>query len=71
MLSTALTIAIPTFAVMLGVTFNRQDANALRGEMANLRADMSRDMTALRDSIHRDMVPLHERMAVVETKQGN
>ena len=66
---------------MLGVIFNRQDANALRSEMAILRVDMSRDMTSLgsemtkemtslRDSIHRNMVPLHERMAVVETKQG-
>ena len=59
MLSTALTIAIPTFAVMLVIIFNRRDSNALRAEMVTLR-----------DSIHRDMISLHERMAIVETKRG-
>ena len=58
MVATALTIAIPTFAVMLGIIFNRQDSTALRSEMVSLR-----------DSIHRDMISLHERVAIVETKQ--
>lgn len=80
MLSTALTIAVPTFAVLLGVLFNRQEMMALRSEMGQLRkditsdmgqlrVDINRDMTLLRDSIHRDMIGLHERVAVVESKQ--
>ena len=58
MIATDLTVAIPTFAVMLGIIFNRQDSTALRAEMV-----------ALRDSIHRDMIMLHERVAILETKQ--
>ena len=58
MLSTALTIAIPTFAVMLGVLFNRQELMALRGEMGQLRNDLTRDMTQLRGDMTRDMTQL-------------
>jgi hypothetical protein len=32
---------------------------------------MRSEMVALRDSIHRDMVALHERVAVVEAKQNS
>ena len=53
-------IAIPTLAVLFGILLNRQDAMAIRAEMV-----------ALRDSIHRDMISLHERVALVATKHGN
>jgi hypothetical protein len=45
---------------MFGILLNRQDASSIRAEMV-----------ALRDSIHRDMIALHERVAVVETKHNN
>ncbi len=38
-------------------------------EMRSDLKDMRAEMISLRDSIHRDMVPLHERMATVEAKQ--
>jgi len=53
-----LPILIPTFAVLLGIFLNNQAINNLRSEIIQLR-----------DNIHRDMVGLHERIAVVETKQ--
>ena len=52
-------IAIPTLTVMFGIMLNRQDSIAIRSEMVTLR-----------DSIHRDMISLHERVATVEAKQG-
>ena len=55
-----LVIAIPTLAVMFGILLNRQDATAIRSEMVSLR-----------DSIHRDMISLYERVATVEAKYGN
>ena len=53
-LSTALTISIPTFAVMLAVIFNRQDSNNLRAEMAQLRKDLNADMAQLRKDLNAD-----------------
>jgi hypothetical protein len=53
-----LPILIPTFAVLLGIFLNNQAINNLRSEIIQLR-----------DNIHRDMVGLHERIVVVETKQ--
>jgi hypothetical protein len=58
-MSTVLAIAIPTFTVMLGVLFTRQDVHALRAEII-----------ALRDKIHRDMIGLHGRIATVEAKHN-
>ena len=55
-----LVIAIPTLAVMFGILLNRQDAMAIRSEVVSLR-----------DSIHRDMISLHNRVATVEAKYGN
>lgn|GEM_PF-3074784 len=60
--------------------FLRGEINQIRTEMKPLRVDINHDMTTLRadltrytatllDSIHRDMVSLHERVAVVEAKQ--
>jgi hypothetical protein len=40
-LSTALTISIPTFAVMLGVLFNRQEILSVRAEVLSLRGEIS------------------------------
>lgn len=80
--ATIITATIPTFAVLLGILFNRQEIASLRAEMGQLRNDLNRDMmqlrkdinsdmVQLRDSIHRDMIGLHERLAVVEAKQAN
>lgn len=72
-----LVIAIPTLAVMFGILLNRQDATAIRAEVKSeigqLRSEMGQlrsEMISLRDSIHRDMVGLHERITTVESKQG-
>ncbi len=78
----ALPYLVPTFAVLLGVLFTRQEIVGLRSEMIQLRTDINRDMTTLRteinrdmttlrDSIHRDMIGLHERVATVEAKQNS
>jgi hypothetical protein len=53
-------IAIPTVAVMFGILLKRQDASSIRAEMV-----------ALRDSIHRGMIALHGRVAIVETQNNN
>lgn len=49
---------IPTILVLIGVVMNRSDNTALRQEMI-----------ALRNQVHQDMVMLHERVAIVETRQ--
>ncbi|SEB45299.1 hypothetical protein SAMN05443244_0598 [Terriglobus roseus] len=36
--------------------------------MIQIRVDINRDMTQLRDSIHRDTISLRERVAVVEAE---
>jgi hypothetical protein len=71
-----ITATIPTFAVLLGILFNRQEILALRADMraeiASVRGDITQllgEMIQLRDSVHHDMVGLHERIAVVESKQ--
>lgn len=48
---------IPTVLVLVGILMNRSDNQALRAEMV-----------ALRNQIHSDMVPLHERVARVEER---
>jgi hypothetical protein len=75
--STVFTIAIPTMAVLFGVLLNRHDATSIRVEMGSLRQEMKAafnqlrsEMIQLRDSIHRDMIGIHERVAVMEAKQG-
>ncbi len=81
----AFTIAIPTIAVLFGILLNRQDATAIRAEMkaesAQLRNEMGQirnemgqmraEMIQLRNTIHADMVGVHERIAVVESKQND
>ena len=58
-------IGIPTFTVLVGILLSRSDVAVVRSEIVALRGEM----VSLRDSVHRDMVMLHERIAVVETKQ--
>ena len=69
-------IAIPSVLILLGwlhqnthLSDLRGDFKDLRGEMTQLRVDINRDIVMLRDSTHRDTVPLQERMATVEAKQ--
>ena len=52
-----LAMGIPSLLVLFGIILNRQDMAALRAEVVSLR-----------DAIHRDMVQLHERVAVVEER---
>lgn len=77
----AFTIAIPTLAVLFGILLYRQDATAIRAEMkteiGQLRGEMKNDigqlrleMIQLRNSIHSDMVGLHERFATAEARQS-
>ena len=49
----------------------RSDIGSLRNEMTQLRVDLNRDMTLLRDSIHLDIIGLHERVAAVEARQNS
>jgi hypothetical protein len=73
-----LIIAIPTLAVMLGILLNRQDATSICaevkheiGQVGSEIGQLRGETIALRDSIHRDMVSLHERVATVEARQPN
>lgn len=51
-----LAIGVPTIMVLIGILLNRSDITALRSEIVQLRVDIHKDMTAFRDSIHRDMI---------------
>jgi hypothetical protein len=68
-----LTIGVPTFMVLLAWLSNRADMNRiadrLEGKIDKLAESLRNEMTNLRRVIHSDMVPLHERMAVIEAKQ--
>lgn len=50
-----LAIGIPTLMVLIGILLNRSDITALRSEMVQLRADITKDVTAFRADIHKDM----------------
>jgi len=43
----------------------------LRGEMRSEIGSLRAEMVQLRNSIHADMIGLHERLAVVEAKQAS
>jgi len=71
---------VPTLVVLIGILLNRQDAISIRSDLktesGQLRSELKTEIgqlraeiTTLRDNIHRDMVGLHERIAVVEAKQ--
>jgi hypothetical protein len=73
-----LSIGIPSLLIVL--SWLQQGSRIGRLESAlNRHADsvvrrfesIRSEMVALRDSIHRDMVALHERVAVVEAKQNS
>lgn len=69
-------IAIPSVLIVISwilvaLSWMQQDKRMSRIEatLGNLARDIRSELITLRDSIHRDMVPLHERMATVEAKQ--
>jgi hypothetical protein len=58
----ALAVGIPMVVIIAGILLNRQDASALRSEMAALRTELRGDINGLRaemnsrfDSVQRDM----------------
>jgi len=71
-----LSIGIPTVTVILAWLSNKADMSAFRSELNALRAEMKADNSALRaeminlrKEIYEALIPLHERMAVIEVKQ--
>ena len=64
-----LSIGIPTLTVILAWLSNRFDINRLNDKVDRLVETLRAEINALRREIHSDMVPLHERMAIIETKQ--
>ncbi len=62
--------SIPTLAVMFGILLNRQEASAIRTEVRAEIGQLRLEIISLRDSIHRDMISLHERVAVMEAKNN-
>jgi hypothetical protein len=67
--TTALTIGIPTLAVLVGILLNRNDANRLdaritalgtelRQEIAALRIDLRQEIAAVRQQSHEDIMVL-------------
>jgi hypothetical protein len=72
-----LSIGIPSLLIVLSwvqqsARFSRLESSVDRlADSVDRRFESMRsEMVALRDSIHRDMITLHERVAVVEAKQG-
>jgi hypothetical protein len=70
-----LTIGIPTLTVILAWLSNRSDINRLNDKVDHLAEALRAEMTALRSDHHKDnmalmgyMVPLHERMAKLESR---
>ncbi len=71
-----LSIGIPTVTIILAWLSNKSDINTLRTEVkadnAALRAEMNglpTEMINLRKELYEALIPLHERMAVIEVKQ--
>ena len=69
-----LTIGIPTLTVILAWVSNRSDNNRTNDKIDRLTESLHAEMTALRNDHHKDnlalmgyMVPLHERMAKLES----
>lgn len=59
-----LSIGIPTITVILAWLSNKSDISSLRADNIALRSEMIN----LRKEIYEALIPLHERMAVVEVK---
>ena len=73
-----LSIGIPSVLVVLSWIHNNTRLSRLEMGFDNMGRRMDalvetthKEMTSLRDSIHRDMIGLHERLAVVESKQAD
>ncbi len=61
---------IPSMLVLIGILMNRSDNQTLRTEIRGDMSTLRGEVVALRNQIHQDMVALHERVAVVESKQS-
>ncbi len=64
-----LSIGIPTVTVILAWLSNRADMNSLRAEVKADNNALRAEMINLRKEIYEALIPLHERMAVIEVKQ--
>jgi TolA-binding protein len=75
-----LAIGLPSFLVVLSWISNRSDAAQLRSEIAAVRGEVNQlrgEFNQLRSDMHKDMmqlltqmVTLHERVAVFESRQS-
>ena len=73
-------IGIPAVLILAGMFFNWSAANGIRSEVKDVRSEVKdvRDkLDDIKDSGHKDaleimrqMTAMHERVAIVETKQG-
>ena len=71
-----LSIGIPTLTVILAWLSNRSDINRLNDKLDSTAASLRAEIVAMRNDHHKDnlaligyMIPLHERMAKLETRQ--
>ncbi len=71
-----LSIGVPTLTVILAWLSNRSDLNRLNDKVDRLSEALHAEMTAIRSDHHKDnvalmgyMVPLHERMARLESHE--
>jgi sensor domain CHASE-containing protein len=64
-----LSIGIPTVTVILAWLSNKADMNALRTEVKADNNAFREEIINLRKEIYEALIPLHERMAVIEVKQ--
>ncbi len=64
-----LAIGVPSFLVILTWASNTISINRLADRVDRNGELLRAEMNDFRREIHSDIVPLHERMAVVETKQ--
>jgi len=70
-----LSIGVPTVTVILAWLSNRSDINRLNDKVDRLTESLRAEMVSLRNDQHKDnmalmgyMIPLHERMAKLETR---
>lgn len=60
-----LSVGVPSILIILAWLHQNTRLTELRGDFKDLRSEM----ITFRNQVHADMVPLHERIAVVETRQ--
>ncbi len=70
-------IGIPSILILTGIFFNWSAAKDIRSEMNTRFAGVDKKLDDIKDAGHRDaleimrqMTALHERVAIVETKQA-